>query len=180
MCNLRKVFYLVLGSVLFFACSQDKSRLEPKRTVIAGVVKNFTDEVVLINYCDYLSDERRFAPNLTESNGYFQTEHEYLFAQNLTIRFGNRFINLFVHPGDSVFVTIDANEVRQNFNSAVTFSGDNSKLNKELFPWHNYSSQLFNQNIPQFDNNASPEDFLASIKREFDKAQDTILSTFIK
>jgi thiol-disulfide isomerase/thioredoxin len=174
MSNLRAVFYLVLGSVLFFACSQDKNRLEPKRTVIAGVVKNFSDEVVLINYCDYLSDKRRFAPNLTETNGFFQTEHEYLFAQNITIRFTNRFINLFVHPGDSVFVTIDANEIQHNFNNAVTFSGDNSKLNKELFVWHNYSSQLFNQNIPQFDNNASPKDFLASVMREFDKAQDTI------
>ena len=172
--NLRKIFYLMLVSVLCFACSQDKNRLEPKRTVIAGVVKNFTDEVVLINYCDYFSDKRRFAPNLSESNGYFQTEHEYLFAQNITIRFANRFINLFVHPGDSVFVTIDANEVRNNFNNAITFSGDNSKLNQELFIWHNYSSQLFNQNIPQFDNNASPEVFLASVKREFEKAQDTI------
>ena len=172
--SLKRVFYLVLGIVLFFACSQDRNRLELKRTVIAGVVKNFSDEVVLINYCDNLSDERRFAPNLSESKGYFQTEHGYLFAQNITIRFANRFINLFVHPGDSVFVTIDASEIRQNFNNAVTFSGDNSKLNKELFLWYNYSSQLFNQNIPQFDNNVSPENLLASVKREFNKAQDTI------
>ena len=172
--SLKKVSFLILGVVLFFACSQDKNRLEPKRTVIAGVINNFSDEVVLINYCDELSDERRFAPSLAESNGYFQTEHEYVFAQNITMRVGNRFINLFIHPGDSVFVTIDANEIQHNYNNAVTFSGDNSTLNKELFLWHNYASHLINHNTPKFDDNALPEDFLASVKQVFDIAQDSI------
>ena len=172
--NFKKVSLLVLGFTMFFACSQDNNRIEPKRTVIAGVINNFSDEIVLINYCDNFSEERRFAPSLTESNGYFQTEHKYVFAQNITIRIGNRFINLFIHPGDSVFVTIDANEIQHNYNNAVIFSGDNSTLNKELFLWHNYSSHLINQNIPKFDNNALPEDFLASVKREFNKAQDSI------
>ena len=172
--NLKRVSCLILVSAFVFACSQDKNRLEPKKTIIAGVINNFSDEVVLINYCDYLSDERRFAPNLTESNGYFQTEHEYLFAQNITIRFANNFINLFIHQGDSVFVTIDSNEIQHNYDNAVTFSGDNSELNKELFLWYNYFSSLLNQNIPQFDDNTLPEEFLASVKRDFDKAQDTI------
>jgi hypothetical protein len=52
MSNFKKVFLLTLGFALFFACSQDRNRLEPKRTVIAGVINNFSDEVVLINYCD--------------------------------------------------------------------------------------------------------------------------------
>ena len=172
--DLRKLIYLVLVCFLYYACLQEKSRFEPKRTVIAGVIKNFTEEVVLINYCDYFSDARRFAPELRESGGYFQTEHEYLFAQNITIRFANKFVNLFINPGDSVFVTIDANEVQRNFDNAVTFSGANSELNRELFLWHNYFSRLFNQNIPQFDNNASPEDFLASVERAFNNAQDSI------
>ena len=172
--NFNKATCLILGCVLLFACSQEKNRLEPKRTVIAGVVTNYSGEVVLINYCNNLSDERRYAPNLTETNGYFKTEHEYLFAQNLTIRFANRFINVFVHPGDSIFVSIDANEVRDNYNNAITFSGDNPELNKELFIWHAYSSNIFNQDIPHFENNASPKELLASIKREFDKAHDSI------
>ena len=171
--NLTKIFYLVLGSLFFVSCSQKENRLEPKRTVIAGVVENFSDEanVLVINFCNPLSDENQFAQSLSKSNGHFQTEHEYVFAQNLTIRFANKFINLFVNPGDSVFVSIDGNKVNDDFINAVTFSGDNSKLNKELFLWTDYAYKL---DIPQFDNNASPEDFLASVKQVFDITQDSI------
>ena len=174
----KKAFYLILGSIFCFACSQEKNKLEPKRTVIAGVVNNFSDDAntILINYCDYFSDERRFAQNLTESNGFFQTEHEYIFAQDITINYSNRFISIFIHPGDSIFVSIDAKEIEHNFNNAVSFSGDNSEQNKELFIWHNYSSHLINQSTPKFDDNASPEDFLASVKQEFNKAQDSIMA----
>ena len=176
--DFRKVFYLILGCFLFCSCSPKKQNLEPKRTVIAGVVKNFSDDAsaVVVNYCNPLSDERRFAQNLIESNGYFQTEHEYVFAQDISIRFANRFIMLFVRPGDSIFITIDANEIRHNFDNAVSFSGDNAELNREMFLWRNYSSAYFNQNIPQFENDAPPEDFLAKIKQEFDRAQDFIKS----
>jgi len=176
MITFAKTFYLIMGLTLFFSCSQEKNRLSPKRTVIEGIVNNFSDttSVLVMNYCNPLSDERQFAQNLTESDGYFHTEHEYVFAQNLTIRYANRFINLFVYPGDSIFIRIDANEINNNFDNAVTFSGKNSELDRELFLWTNYSYYSFNQNIPQFDDNASPEVFLASIKREFDKAQDSI------
>jgi thiol-disulfide isomerase/thioredoxin len=170
------VLCLILGMVFFISCSREKNGLEPKRTVIAGVVKNFSDEAsaLVVNYCNPLSDERRFAQNLIESNGYFQTEHEYVFAQDISIRFGNRFIMLFVHPGDSIFITIDANEMRHNFDNAVTFSGDRPELNREMFLWTNYAPRKLFQNIPEFDSHVSPEDFLASIKQEFDKGREFI------
>ena len=176
MTNFKKVSCLFLGGILFFACSQDKNKLEPRRTVIAGVVNNFSDDAnaLVVHYCNNFSDENLFAQNLTGSNGHFLTEHEYLFAQNLTIRFANKFITVFVHPGDSIFVTIDANEIQHNFNKAVTFAGNNSEFNEELFLWYNYSSHLFNQNLPQFDVNASPEELLESIRQNFDSAQDLI------
>ena len=171
-----KVSFLIFGIFLFSSCSQEKNRLEPKRTVIAGVVENFSDNahVLTVNYCNPLSDERSHAQNLIESNGRFYAQHEYVFAQNLTIRFANKFINLFVHPGDSLFISIDANEITHNFNNAVTFSGDHSNLNKELFLWTSYWYGVSNQYPQQIDYNASPADFLVSVKRNFDKAQDSI------
>ena len=75
----RKIFYLMLGCVLFFSCSREKNTLEPKRTVIAGVVNNFSDNahILVVNYCNPLGDENRFAQDLIETKGYFQTEHGY-------------------------------------------------------------------------------------------------------
>jgi len=123
-----------------------------------------------------LSDERRFTQDLFESNGRFHVEHEYVFAHHISMRFANRFINLFVHPGDSIFVRIDANEIQRNFYNAVSFSGDNPNLHKELNLLIDYWHGMYNRNRPQFDEHASPNEFLASIKRNFDKAQDSIMA----
>ena len=174
--NLEKLFFLIFGISLFFSCSQEKNKLEPKKTVISGVVNNFSDNVsvLVVNYCNPLSDERKFAQNLNESNGCFHTVHEYVFAQNLTISFANKFINLFIYPGDSIFVSIDANEIQRNFNNAVAFAGDNYELNNELFLWTNYLYFIYNKNFPQYDDNTSPDDFFASVKQSFEKAQDSI------
>ena len=171
--KITKVCYLILGSLFFVSCSQKENRLEPKRTVIAGVVENFSDNAnaLVVYFCNPLSDEEQFVQSLIKSKGCFQAEHEYIFAQNLTIRFAGRSINLFVHPGDSVFVSIDGAKIESDFANAVTFSGDNSKLNKELYLWCDYS---YNTIPTLFDYYASPEDFLASVKKTFDIAQDSI------
>lgn len=170
-----KVFCLILGSLFIFSCySQGKNELTPRRTVIAGVVNNFSDKanVLVVNFCDPINkNELQFAQNLIETNGYFRAEHEYIFAQNITIRFANRFINLFVHPGDSIFISIDANEIQNNLDNAIEFSNDNADLNKELFVWTNY---LYHNYNPQFDNNSPPEDFLRSVAENFKLAQDSI------
>ena len=73
--------------MLCVSCSSKKSELQAKRTVIAGVVNNMPENstVLVVNFCDELSDERRFAQDLTISNGKFQVAHNYVFAQNLTI-----------------------------------------------------------------------------------------------
>jgi len=101
----------------FLSCSQKKNKLEPKRTVITGIVTNFSDNahLLVLNYCNPFSDKNRFTQDLIESNGRFHIEHEYVFAQHITMRFANKFINLFVHPGDSIFVSIDANEIQSNY-----------------------------------------------------------------
>ena len=173
---MKKVFVIFVAVMAVFSCSQQENKLKPKRTVIAGAVNNFSvnAHLLVINYCDPFSDKQQFTQDLIESNGFFQTEHEYVFAQNLTIRFANRFINCIVHPGDSIFITIDANEMERNFDNAITFSGDNSKINKELFVWYNYwANSPYKQSL-QFDYSALPEDFLTSVKQNFDMAQDSI------
>lgn len=169
---MKKVFYLVAAALIAGACSQQKP-LEARRTVIAGVVEHFSDNNanVMVNYCDPLSDESRFTQDLRQSDGSFHTEHDYVFAQNITIRFAERFINLFVNPGDSVFVTIDASCMADDPASAVSFSGDNAQSNHELYGWTLYS---FEQPSAKLDLTAPQEELLAALKRNFDAARDSI------
>jgi len=179
--DFTKISCLILGSLLLPVSSQAMSKLEARRTVIAGVVHNFQsgNNVLVVNYMNPLSDEVRFAQNLTESNGYFHTEHDYVFAQDITIHFGNRFISLFVRPGDSIFVNIDASELQHRFENAVTFSGDNWEQNREVFLWTIFSPahspKMIQQIVSNIDvDNDSPEVFLSKLEQAFNDVKDTI------
>jgi thiol-disulfide isomerase/thioredoxin len=164
---------IVVLIVLFSSCSSKRTELQPKRTIISGVVKNMPENstALVVNFCDELSDEQRFAQDLTLSDGKFQVVHDYVFAQNLTIRYANSFINFYVIPGDSVFLTIDGLKVKQHQNDAVTFSGDNAQINEQLFRWTNYVYKL---PMPEFNPAAAQGDFLQQIKQCFDAMHDTI------
>lgn len=165
--------FLALLPIIFLGCT-DHKRVEPKRTVIAGEVHNFSEgtaHVLVVNYCDPLSDERQYAQDLTETDGRFHTEHEYLFPQNVTIRFNNRFLNIFLFPGDSLFVSIDANEINNTIADGVEFSGKNAGLNRELFLWTTYHYSVFDS---RFDENASPSVFIESVRQDFNAMKDSI------
>lgn len=174
--SIMKIFGIVLVLILFFSCKPEKGKLMPKKTIIAGIVENYNNSnVLIINFCDPLendSDQKQFAQKLSESQGYFHAEYEYVFAQNITIRYRDEFINLFINPGDSIFVAIDGNLIEQEIDYAVEFSGDNADLNEELFKWTNHAYN----NIPIFNFNANdpPKKFIADIRQNLKVVQDSI------
>lgn len=107
------------------------------------------------------------------------------FPQNLTIRFANKFVNIFVFPGDSLFININADEISNNIANAIEFSGKNAELNRELFLWTTHHYSLFNS---QFDESASPSVFIGSVRQDVNSMKDSIeaysqrtnMSDFIK
>jgi thiol-disulfide isomerase/thioredoxin len=97
--------------------------------------------------------------------------HDYPFAQNLILQYDQASINVYIVPGDSVFITIDAAKLHQHPDDAIAFSGDNARVNEQLFRWTSYASTL---PIPDFNPAATPDVYLASIKQCFSAMQDTI------
>jgi thiol-disulfide isomerase/thioredoxin len=158
---------------LFTFYPAKSSELQPKRTVIAGKVENMPGNAttLLINFCDPLSDEYRLAQDLTASSGAFYFVHDYVFAQNITLRYGNSFINLYVVPGDSIFAIIDGSKLQQRQKEAVVFSGDHAEINEQLFRWTDYA---YRWPIPEFDPATPPAEYLQNIKHSFSVMQDTI------
>lgn len=163
---------LIAFCILLTSCS-GKDSVTPQPTIICGLIKDIPENahIIAVNYCDPLSEERQFVQDLTESNGSFHTVHAYTFPQNITIRFQNHFINLFVNPGDSVFIAIDGKQFLHDRGNAVIFSGDNAQLNKQLYQWTSY---IYRQAIPEFNDNATTDDYILHIKQAFNTLQDTI------
>jgi thiol-disulfide isomerase/thioredoxin len=165
---------MIIIITLFFAYSSKADELQPKRSIIAGKVENMLEKstVILVNLCNPLSEEIRVSQDLTVSDGTFHVVHDYVFAQNLTVRYDNFFINFYITPGDSVFLTIDGHKLQQHQNDAVAFSGDQAQINEQLFQWTNYAYRSLT--IPEFNPNDSPSAYLQNIKQHFNTIQDTI------
>ena len=155
----------ILTGVLTFAGAYGQN-LEPRRTVIAGVVENYTDDnnVFVFNYCDPLSTLNRHTQKLDESEGAFHVEHDYVFAQNVTMRVGSEWVHLFVTPGDSIFVRIDARDM------SFEFSGDGAERNRELNDWMEYADYSY----MNFNADASSEEFQAALRADFAAARERI------
>lgn len=173
-------------SVVFASCTSAEE-LRPQRTVITGVVENIDDNhrIVTINFCDWMAAKDRVIQNLEESGGRFHAENDYVFAQNMTVRYGNYFINIYVEPGDSVFVKIDGKRLAQRDYSAVEFSGDNAQVSSQLNKWHAYAASF---PLPKLKTDGSVEEYIADFSRYTEVFKDSIdayagrneLSDFIK
>jgi thiol-disulfide isomerase/thioredoxin len=158
---------------LLASCASKNDELQPGRTVIAGRVVNMVENstVLLVNFCNPLSEEYRRACDLTRSAGAFHVTHDYVFAQNLTIRYDNSFINFYIAPGDSVYLTIDGEKLQRNQDDAVIFSGSRARVNEQLSRWTAYTYKL---PLPNLNPAASPADYLQGIKQSLDAIRDTI------
>ncbi|MDR0582227.1 MAG: TlpA family protein disulfide reductase [Prevotellaceae bacterium] len=176
MITTRKIRFkwMIIIIPLFVSCSPKSSKLEPKRTVIAGQVENMPANAttLLVTFADPLSEERQTVQDLTLSDGAFCVAHDYVFAQNLAIQYDHTFINLYVAPGDSVFVTIDGSKFQQSPESALIFSGDNAEINEQLSRWSYYAYEELP--TPRFNPAAPPAEYLQSIKQCLHAMQDTI------
>jgi hypothetical protein len=165
---------MIIAIALFTSCSSKDSEMQAKRTVIAGKVESMpgNSTSLVVNFCDPLSEEFRFAQDLTTSDGAFCVAHDYVFAQNITVRYGNSFVNLYVAPGDSVFVTIDGSKFQQSPKDAVVFSGDHADVSEQLFRWTCYAYNRLP--IPEFNDAAPPDEYVQSIKECLLVIQDSI------
>ena len=167
------LFALLAGSVAAQPSQSGCEKLHPERTVVAGRLKNLRPadgRVVTVNYCDPLDNKDKVAREVSP-DGTFHTSYPMCFAQNITVNYGGRFINLFVHPSDSVFVEIDMDRYRGGGFDGVIASGSNADINNQLPAFYDYMCRL---PIPKFDLTLPPDEFTASLNGFLIQAHDSI------
>lgn len=140
--------------------------MNPMTTIVAGRIMNLDsldNKVVTVNYTDPINNNK--VVQRVVNNVPFRTESEMCFTQNITMQVNDKFINLMVEPGDSLFVEIDMNQFRKGKFEGITLSG-NSK-------YHEFNQQLpafYDALVPMmytdFDFNQSSKDFMAQFKQK--------------
>ncbi len=164
----------ILFSILFL-CTMGAAaygqKPEPRRTVVAGKVENF--EAIGNDLTVYFNDmlfEAAHTVDLGSTGGAFETASICCFAQNHTVKLGNgSFINVFLNPGDSIFVHVDGALAGKDLAGAVALSGDNTEINGQLLEW-TLKGGLYGR-AHELNNDAAPEEFRKELAQTLDDAR---------
>jgi thiol-disulfide isomerase/thioredoxin len=145
---------------------------QTKKVTITGKITNpeqTTPRVFTINFLNPFDNERISA--VADADQQFSAEREMLFAQNMTVYYNEQFINLYVIPGDSVHLEIDASKLKQEKFAWLKISGDRAQESTELNLLH---SQLANLPYHAYDFSVTVPKMLESIRGDYQRYIDTL------
>lgn len=147
---------------------------EGKRTVVAGKVVDRTERdpaVMTWNLCDPIVDDRMGMRLADDGSFRFETDGITRF-HNATLNYG-RFINFFIAPGDSVYLTIDAGKLREGASDAVRFGGAHAEDNRCLHACYGSITDRFYAE-PGLDRSADPDAMAREIRNRLVRYEDSL------
>lgn len=158
---------------MLVACGGNNAPKRQTTVVVGQVINRSADDpaVVIWNLCDPIGDNR-LAQRLSDK-GTFRFETDGITDyHNATLVYGDRFVNFFVSPGDSVHLTIDASKLQSDGVAAIQFSGANAAENRELNRIRDKEAQmLYGVN---FDLNVEPDSLLSQVRQQAARLQDSM------
>jgi thiol-disulfide isomerase/thioredoxin len=135
-------FALCLSTLLLFGCvKQKETGILPKRTVISGKVQHMeiypTTKELFAEVTDFSDRIGDFKGSINE-DGSFKIVFDLYANQDIKIR--PLIDKIILHPGDSIYIEIDFNDIGN-----VRFSGDRAETNRILskYLWSNAGSVNF-------------------------------------
>ena len=179
--------FLLSINILIFGCSNERESMTLESVIVAGKIlnqDNFPDNYTIKIFENNLVSFGNYHTAFINDDGSFKIKFDKSFSSDVYLMYGS-LITLFVSPGDSIFVEMDANEVlnpnptnRYEFPS-LKFSGSNEQINNEI---KNFIPHIFFENPYEATNKEKtlqPDDYLNYLERVKTK-QNQILDSLIK
>lgn len=168
---MKTIFSVILCSL--FAINLSAKELSPRRTVVAGKIINRTSEdpnMLSVFFCDPLDDNYVGGTKLN-GDGKFQAEYDMYLSQNITVKYANNFINIFINPSDSVYLEIDMSTFRNRDYDGLHFSGSGADINNEFAKFCNH---LYSFPPAEIDPNLPPKEYMVKVKEAVQNQLDSI------
>lgn len=147
---MNKQLTITLISMILASTAVVSAQLqEPRRTVVAGEIVGSVENapsVITVIFTDptISEDDGIRVATAVDKQPAFKAERKVLFAQNMTLQYGSKFYNIFVSPGDSIYMKFDISNGYQN--PVITFSGDGADFNQQFTPFIGYLySNVYNK-----------------------------------
>lgn len=161
-------FSLLFISIVFTSCQSRPVSFsaQPKEVVISGQVINRSSYdpnsmAIIIN--DVASSEQLRVVSNLDKDGRFEARFERFYPQEVMVKF-NTIYEVYVHPGDSIHIKIDAKKqgTDEDCFHAISFSGDAVKENEQLIKFQEWFSSIkknkSDNNVPE--SRYNPERYL--------------------
>ncbi|MGO4293198.1 TlpA family protein disulfide reductase [Chitinophaga sp. RAB17] len=158
------------SAIIFFltiTLSNAVAQISARRVVITGKIIHAsatTPKVFGINFLNPFDKNRKSAT--VDSLMEFSVEEHMLFTQNMTIAYNNTFINLYVVPGDTVHLQIDAALLDQPNFEWLHISGDHAGISTRLNLLHYSLSKL---PYLKYDYSLSTPGMLEMVKKDYER-----------
>lgn len=161
---LKKGFQLLVYLISF---TLNIAVAQPATVVLTGKIINSnagTPKVLGVNFLNPFSKSRKSASFNEQME--FSTEEEMLFTQNMTVSYNDKFINLYVAPGDTVHLTIDAAKLELPDFKWLDITGDHAAISTQLNLCHHYIAGL---PYKKYDYNIAVPGMMDSIKNDYQR-----------
>jgi len=170
--QLAKILILFL---IIYGCQEEKNNvtLNKQNVIVAGKIENLKSKVVSIVFQDIIRGQGRFSQIVDSTTGTFHFIFDIYHPQDIMFKYNNKYLQLYVEPNDSLFISFDFNKIQKNNTQLqeVLFSGNNKQLNEEL-----YNYNLFDKTdnfIPNcLDKNVTG--YLEELKKQIEKEQNDL------
>jgi thiol-disulfide isomerase/thioredoxin len=147
--------------------------LKKGKTIIEGKVNNFSASIRVLRFAAEGIVEDIEQTAILDSLGNFRVEIDLFNAQNVNLIYEDRLAALYLEPGDSLFLDLDADLFKKGIYPYYEVSGNNSNTSKNIrdyFQFHNpYTYEpIYNKSI---------KEFLNGLKNQID-IEDSVLDKF--
>ncbi|WP_169719503.1 TlpA family protein disulfide reductase [Olivibacter sitiensis] len=160
-----KLNFTFLALVFILKTTLSIAQTPPKPVVLIGKVMNATastPKVFGINFLNPFLDIRKSA-TLNEDMA-FSVQEEMVFTQNMTVSYNGKFINLYVVPGDTVCLTIDAAKLKLPHFEWLLITGDHAAISTQLNLCYDFMASLPNT---KYDHDMGVGDMMEAVKQDY-------------
>lgn len=177
-----KILRYIIILTFFIGCNvSDKTdiKLLKGKAVVEGQVKKFTDSSRVLRFYNFSVVRNIEQIAMLDSYGNFKTELELFYPQEVGLSYENADITLYLHPGDTLYLNLDADKFKKDSYPYYAISGKNLTTSQNIRDYLKSHTSFTNDPRYKPNYNEPFKKFLSDIKKHL-AVEDSDLQEFYK
>jgi len=170
-----KVLFLLIISIIIGCNNSKKTGIELTKgyAIVEGKISNYENGSKVLSFAGETIAGEINQTAILDSLGNFKTEIELFNPQNVMLFYENGFAYLFLKPNDSLFINVDVNLLKGDYE----LSGSNPKTSENMRDFLKFKGPYSYE--PKYGDSVSAKDYLSDLEQQM-VIEDSILNEFNK